>query len=172
MTRAKKTASGIKNSKLILGLDPGLAITGYGLIQASKNQLKLIDSGIIQTSQRLEFAERLAKIHRDLKKIIKKYKPHKIAIEELFFCKNVKTALQVGQAKGVIILTGIQSQTPIVVFTPLQVKMAITGYGRADKKQIQKMIKILLNLKKIPQSDDAADALALAICEAQTKEFN
>ncbi|MFA5076001.1 MAG: crossover junction endodeoxyribonuclease RuvC [Patescibacteria group bacterium] len=152
---------------IILGIDPGVASTGYGLISKQGNQLSLITFGVIKTPAKTNFADRLNIIHRELKALIKKYQPNKIAIEELFFCKNVKTALMVGQARGVILLTSIQANIPIVEYTPLQIKQAVTSYGRAEKSQIQKMVKILLNLKNIPSPDDAADALATAICATQ-----
>lgn len=157
---------------IILGIDPGLATTGYGIINETRNkkqEIELIVCGCINTSSKFSTIERLEKIYRELKKIIKKYKPDKIAVEELFFAKNVKTALKVGEARGVILLTIKQASVPFSEFTPLQVKQAITGYGRASKQQIQKMIKVLLKLQEIPKSDDAADALAVAITCAQTK---
>ncbi|MFH1838146.1 MAG: crossover junction endodeoxyribonuclease RuvC [Candidatus Kuenenbacteria bacterium] len=157
---------------LILGIDPGLATTGYGIINETKQEMKLIVYGCINTVPSFSTIERLEKIHQELKKIIKKYKPDKIAVEELFFAKNAKTALKVGEARGVILLTIRQNKIPFFEFTPLQVKQAITSYGRASKQQIQKMIKIILNLKEIPSPDDAADALAIAITCAQTKEMN
>jgi crossover junction endodeoxyribonuclease RuvC len=161
-----------------MGIDPGVATTGYGIINLHDPQvgtptynLQPITYGVIRTSTKLLFVERLNEIHKELRKVIKKYKPAKIAIEEIFFAKNAKTALKVGQARGVAMLTAIQAKTPVVEFTPLQVKQAITGYGRASKMQIQKMVKILLNLKQIPKPDDAADALAIAICCANFKKY-
>ncbi|MCK5460319.1 crossover junction endodeoxyribonuclease RuvC [Candidatus Parcubacteria bacterium] len=153
------------NNSIILGIDPGLATTGYGVIQKEKNgDFKMICNGIIATAAKQIFAERLKGIHQQLNKIIKKYKPGKVAVEELFFCKNVKTALSVGHARGVIILTASQNGLPVFEYTPLQIKQAVASYGRADKKQVQSMVKILLNLKNVPKPDDAADALAIAIC--------
>lgn len=156
----------MKNSNLIiLGIDPGLATTGYGVIQKEKDgSFKMICNGIISTAADQIFASRLQEIHQQLNEIIKKYRPDKFAVEELFFCKNVKTALAVGHARGVIVLTASQNSLPIFEFTPLQIKQAVASYGRADKKQVQSMVKILLNLKTIPKPDDAADALAVAIC--------
>lgn len=156
----------IVKEKVILGLDPGLADTGYGLIIKKKNQLALITYGSIKTDSKTPFIERLESIYQQLTKIIKKYQPQQIAIEQLFFCKNVKTALLVGQARGVCLLTAKLFNLPCFEFTPLQVKQSLTGYGQADKKQVGQMVKILLNLKSLPQPDDAADALAIAItCE-------
>jgi len=153
---------------IILGIDPGLAITGYGVINETQ-KIELIDYGCIYTNLKFSTSERLKKIHQELKKIIKKYKPDKIAVEELFFAKNAKTALKVGEARGIILLTIKQNKIPLFEFTPLQVKQAVTSYGRASKQQIQQMIKAILNLKEIPKPDDAADALAIAITCAQTK---
>ena len=157
---------------IILGIDPGLATTGFGLIDLNENKVRLLKYGCVKTQSHTDFAQRLFKISSELDKVIKKFKPEKIAIEQIYFCKNVKTALLVGQARGAIILTAIKNKVPITDFTPLQIKQAITGYGRAEKKQIQNMVTILLNLKKIPKPDDAADALAVAICCAQTKNFS
>ncbi len=164
-----------QKNKIILGIDPGLATTGYGIIIKEGDNFLVVNYGTIDTvpvspqSPRGDcggagFAGRLEKIHNELNKIIKKYKPDVIAVEELFFAKNAKTALLVGQARGVIILTAIQSKAAIHEYTPLQIKQALTGYGRADKNQIQQMVRILLKLKSIPKPDDAADALAVAIC--------
>ena len=153
------------NISIILGIDPGLATTGYGVIQKENNgDFKIICNGIIATEAKQIFSERLKEIHQQLDKIIKKYKPNKVAVEELFFCKNVKTALSVGHARGVIILTASQNGLPVFEYTPLQIKQAVASYGRADKKQVQSMVKILLNLKEDPKPDDAADALSVAIC--------
>ncbi|MFH1890662.1 MAG: crossover junction endodeoxyribonuclease RuvC [Candidatus Kuenenbacteria bacterium] len=152
----------------ILGIDPGVAIIGYGIIEEKNKMLKLINSGCIFTKAGTPHPERLSQISKKLLKIIKKYKPDILAVEELFFCKNVKTALKVGEARGVILATAMQFKLPIREFTPLQIKQALTGYGRADKNQIQQMVKIILNLKKIIKQDDAADAVATAITCANT----
>lgn len=166
---------------VILGIDPGTATTGWGVIKKTKSRkqkvkskktfLKCLDFGLIETNPSLTPAERLKKINKELKKIIKKYKPKILAVENVYFFKNLKTALPISEAKGVIIFTAAQKEIPVLEFTPLQVKMAIGGYGRAEKKQIQKMIKILLNLKEIPQPDDIADALGVAICCARFKNL-
>ncbi len=147
---------------IILGLDPGLATTGYGLVKKTGSKIEPIAFGCIKTPPKMPNAERLDLIHRDLQKIIKKFKPERAAIEQLFFCKNVKTAIAVGQARGVILLTLAENKLPINEFTPLQIKQNTTNYGKADKKQVQKMLKVLLNLKEAPTQDDAADALAIA----------
>jgi len=161
-----------KEKKIILGIDPGLATTGYGVIISSCSLTKNVDYGCITTKPKEPFGQRLEKIYIELKKIIKKHQPNQIAVEELFFAKNIKTALKVGQACGVIFLTASQMKIPVREFTPLQVKQALTGYGRADKKQIQKIVKLMLKLKEIPRPDDAADALAIALCCAQTKRLS
>lgn len=160
-----------KNRKIVMGIDPGFAITGYGLILQENRGISLIKCGTITSTPKEPFGQRLNKIYKELNKIIKKYRPDTIAIEELFFAKNAKTAIKVGQARGVALLAIWQNKNTIREFTPLQVKQAITGYGFASKIQIQKMTKVLLNLKTIPKPDDIADALAIAICCAQTKEF-
>jgi len=152
----------------ILGIDPGTAITGYGIIKKSPSKLKVIDYGCIKTEAKFSTAERLAKIDKQLAKLIRKYKPQKIAVEDIFFFKNLKTVVKVSQARGVILARAAQMKASIMEYTPLQVKQAVTSYGRADKSQVQKMVKLLLNLKEIPKPDDAADALAVAICCAQS----
>ncbi|RLF04209.1 MAG: crossover junction endodeoxyribonuclease RuvC [Thermoprotei archaeon] len=156
----------------ILGIDPGTATTGYAIIKnftyRKRKCLKAIDYGCIRTSSNLSDGKRLEIIYKNIVKIIKKHKPHKIAVEKLFFCKNVKTGITVGQAKGVILLAAIKMKIPYFEYTPLQVKQAVTSYGKAEKSQIQKMVKVILNLKKIPKPDDAADALAVAICCAHS----
>lgn len=147
----------------IIGIDPGTAIIGYGIINSGK-KLELIDYGCIKTSINLSTAERLEKLHKELKALIKKHKPDIAAVEDIFFFKNLKTAIKVSQARGVILLTIAESKIPVAEYTPLQIKQAVACYGRAEKSQVQKMVKILLNLKEIPKPDDAADALAVAIC--------
>ncbi len=169
----------MKNRKkeIILGIDPGVASVGFGLIglgvhSSTSREPCLITYGVIRTKAGQSLAKRLEKIHQKLGEIIQKYRPTKIALEKIFFARNVKTAIQVGEARGVILYTIIKKKIPLVEFTPLQVKMAITGYGQADKKQIQKMVKNILKLKTIPQPDDAADALALALTCLQIEKFN
>lgn len=153
--------------QIFLGIDPGLATTGFGIISQINNKLSLLDYGVIETSPKQCFSDRLEKIFLDTNKIIKKYQPEAAACEELFFCKNVKTALAVGQARGVILLSIKKNKLPLCEFTPLQVKQTICGYGQADKKQIQRMVKTLLKLNHLPEPDDAADALAIAIAGEQ-----
>jgi crossover junction endodeoxyribonuclease RuvC len=154
-----------KSSKIILGLDPGLASTGFGIVKEDAGgKLEMLDYGVIRTPAHSDFADRINTVHKDITEIIKKYKPQVAGVEKLFFCNNAKTALDVGQVRGVIILTLIQNNIPFHEFTPLQVKQTVANHGKADKKQIQQMVKLLLNLKKAPSPDDAADALAIAIC--------
>ncbi len=153
---------------IIIGIDPGTATTGFGIIEYKDSNLKLIDYGIIKTSQKLPMAKRLKIIFDDLTKIIESQKPDWIAVEQLFFATNTKTAISVGQARGVVLLCSQKADLNIAEYTPLQVKQAVTGYGQATKKQIQQMVKIILNLKSIPKPDDAADALAIAICHSST----
>lgn len=153
----------------ILGIDPGFGRVGWGIIeQNKKNEWRAVVYGCIETSTKKSFVDRLAEIHYDLVEVIKKYKPTRMAVEELFFAKNVTTAMQVAQARGVIILTGVENGLEIDEFTPLQVKQAITGYGRAEKLQMQKMVATTLDIKGKIKSDDAADALAIALCAGQS----
>ena len=156
---------------IILGIDPGLAIVGYGVIEFIGNRYKVLDYGVITTSKDTFFPDRLKQIYDELSLIIDKYNPEDLAMEELFFNKNVKTAIKVGQARGASILCAKNKGLNIFEYTPLQIKQAVVGYGRAEKKQIQEMVKILLNLKKIPKPDDAADALAVAICHSSCLNY-
>lgn len=149
---------------LILGIDPGIAITGFGLVEECKNGACLLDYGCIVTDKSQKPEERLAALYQEMSLLVKKSEPDQIAIEKLFFSKNVRTAMAVSQARGVLLLASSEAAVPIVEYTPLEIKLALTGYGKADKKQIQQMVKILLNLKEVPKPDDAADALAIAIC--------
>ena len=152
---------------IILGIDPGTATTGFGVIKKDK-KLSLIDYGLITTPADLSTAERLNKLHKELNSLINKYKPDIAAVEDIFFFKNLKTAIKVSQARGVILLAIAKKKIKLAEFTPLQVKQAVACYGRAEKLQVQKMVKTLLNLKEIPKPDDAADALAVAICCANS----
>lgn len=155
----------------ILGIDPGTAIIGFGLIEQNKSNLQLLKYGCIKTSANLSTAERLNILHKELSLLLKKYKPDIVAVEDIFFFKNLKTAIKVSQARGVILLTIAKAGIPVAEFTPLQIKQAVACYGRAEKIQVQKMVKTLLNLKEIPKPDDAADALAVAICCGNTTRF-
>ena len=157
---------GKKKIQTILGIDPGLADTGYGIITLDNNLLTIIDYGSIQTDKTLSLPQRLQILTDKLDQLTRRHRPDRIAVEELFFCKNVKTALTIGHARGVILLTAIKHGITPLEFTPLQIKQAVTGYGKADKKQIQQMTKAILNLKSIPQPDDA---LAVAICASNNQ---
>lgn len=148
---------------IILGIDPGLATTGWGVIEKKNNSLLPLAYGTITTETKYSLSERLSQIYSEVNQIIKKYSPNLVAVEELFFCKNTKTAIAVGQARGVILLAINKTKISLKEFTPLEVKQAVTSWGGADKTQVQKMVKTILDLKKIPQPDDAADALAIAI---------
>jgi len=149
---------------LVLGLDPGLAITGYGFVTGDSRELAPIAHGVIRTPAGIDTPQRLVLLHQELSRLIAAYRPDAAAVEELFFGANARTAIMVGQARGVLLLTLSQAGLPIAEYTPLQVKQTITGYGRADKSQVQEMVRILLGLNDIPRPDDAADALAVSIC--------
>jgi crossover junction endodeoxyribonuclease RuvC len=150
---------------LALGIDPGTATTGYGLVHLEPDgELKLVDYGVILTPSTDPMPERLLQIHQQLGSLISLHQPETGAVEKLFFQKNVRTAMSVGQARGVALLTLADKGVPIFEYSPLEVKQAVTGYGGADKMQVQLMVQILLNLPEIPTPDDAADALAIAIC--------
>lgn len=155
---------------VILGIDPGTATTGFGVIKvkAKGKSMECQTYGAIKTSPKATAAARLKVLYCELGRIIKKYQPDLLAVENVYFFKNLKTAMPVSQAKGVILLAAAQKNIPIREITPLQVKMAVVGYGKAEKIQVQKMVRLLLNLKEIPKPDDAADALACAISCSQT----
>lgn len=156
---------------IILGIDPGFAIVGVGIIEHKGNKFRVIDYFAVITKAGLAMEQRLKLIYDGIDEAIKKYKPDCMAIEELFFNNNAKTALQVGQARGVILLAAVNSGLPIFEYTPLQVKQSVVGYGRAAKGQIQQMTKALLSLNEIPKPDDVADALAIAICHAHSHKM-
>lgn len=151
----------------ILGIDPGYAIVGFGIIDLNNYQTQVVDYGVITTPKEQRLPERLHHIYNCIKEIIRTYKPDVVAIEELFFFKNLTTAIPVAEARGVIVVACKECGVEIYEYTPLQIKQALTGNGRAEKKQIQYMVKLLLNLQQIPKPDDAADALAVAICHSQ-----
>ena len=160
---------------IILGIDPGTATTGYGLIRKSKTQniksqrdFKCLDYGVILTKPGTPDADRLKKLYNELVFIIREHKPDFLAVERLYFFKNAKTVIPVAQAKGMVLLAAAKKNIPVFEFTPLQVKMTVVGYGRAEKSQVQEMIKVMLGLEKIPKPDDAADALGVAICCANS----
>ncbi len=148
----------------ILGIDPGVATTGWAIIDFDDDSKPTpVDYGAILTAKDIELSQRLEEIYNDLNELIQKFKPEYAGVETLLFCNNAKTAISVGEARGVVLLTLQQNNIPLTEFTPLQVKNSITGYGKANKKQVQESVKILCNLDKIPQPDDAADAIAIAI---------
>lgn len=153
---------------IIMGIDPGLAILGWGIIESNGNTQKLIAYGCILTTPKQTFPDRLKQIKSEMQTLIETYNPDEIAFEELFFAKNVTTALTVGAARGVAIATCATKLEVLYEYTPMQVKQAIVGYGRADKQQVQQMVKVLLNMSNIAKPDDAADALAIALTHAAT----
>jgi crossover junction endodeoxyribonuclease RuvC len=148
----------------VLGLDPGTATTGYGVVEQDGSRLHHCAHGVITTPAKEHFALRLARIYDELNDVIATHKPEAAAIEKLWFGQNVTTGITVAQARGVLALAAVQHKLPIAEFSPLEVKSAVVGYGKASKRQVQDMVKILLNLDDIPKPDDAADALAIAIC--------
>jgi crossover junction endodeoxyribonuclease RuvC len=149
---------------LVLGIDPGTAITGYGLVREEEERLVLVDYGVIMTPSGQPMPVRLQAIYHGLSSVIRQHQPQVAAVEELFFSRNVRTALSVGQARGVALLGLADAGLPIFEYKPLEVKQAIAGYGGADKLQVQHMVRMLLNLDEVPQPDDAADAIAVAVC--------
>jgi crossover junction endodeoxyribonuclease RuvC len=156
----------------ILGIDPGTGILGFGVIDVSgPAKVKLVDGGVIRTPAKQPDSERLSTIYDELTEIIEHNKPEIMSVEKLFFAQNVTTAMSVSQARGVVLLCGIQNNLTLFEYTPLQIKQAVTGYGRADKKQVQEMVKVILGLDEVPKPDDCADALAAAICHNMTANF-
>lgn len=154
---------------IILGIDPGLANTGYGLVRYEKKKIELIDYGCVLTYKKDTFSLRIKKIYYIIKELMEKYNLHEVAIEEIFFNKNVRSALTVSKVHGMIAITVALAGLELYEYTPLQIKQATVGNGRAEKHQVQAMVKILLNLSEIPRPDHAADALAAAICHIHTK---
>ena len=157
---------------IIIGIDPGYAIVGIGVIRYENNKFRILEYDAITTPAGMAVPERLRHIYERINEFLDKYKPDAVAIEELFFNNNAKTAIAVGQARGVLLVSAAIRDIPICEYTPLQIKQAVTGYGRADKTQMQTMVKMLLNLNHIPKPDDAADALAVAICHAHSYKMN
>lgn len=156
----------------ILGIDPGTGILGFGVIDVKKNgKSVLVDGGVIRTPVKQEDSLRLRTIYDELTEIITEHKPDIMSVEKLFFAQNVTTAMSVSQARGVVLLCGVQNNLTLFEYTPLQIKQAVTGYGKADKKQVQEMVRVILGLETIPKPDDAADALAAAICHSMTARF-
>jgi crossover junction endodeoxyribonuclease RuvC len=157
-----------KQKNIIIGIDPGTAITGYSLLEKVGSKISLLKYGCIKTSSKLEMPTRLKKIDEELAQIIKEYRPTVMSIEKLFFSQNVTTAMAVAQARGVALLSSAKANIKAFEYTPQQVKLAVCGYGKADKKQVQEMTKRILKLAEIPRPDDAADAIAIAICHLNT----
>lgn len=157
---------------IILGIDPGIATMGYGVIEKDVNgNCKAVDYGVVVTPKEETLPVRLAMLEEGINKIIDKFQPEEISLEELFFTKNITTGIAVAQARGVILLSCVKRCGKLYEYTPMQIKQALTGYGRADKKQMQQVVASLLRLKTIPRPDDAADALAIALCHAFTSRF-
>lgn len=156
----------------ILGIDPGTATVGWAVIEEMKGALTTIDYGHISTSKDRSLSERLLEISDDLRHIIEKHRPEEASVEELFFFKNVKSVMAVSQARGAILLTLESLRVRMSEYTPLQVKQSLTGYGRAEKRQVQEMVKNILKLKEIPKPDDTADAIALALCHINSRKMN
>ena len=152
----------------ILGIDPGIAIVGFGLIESNRGSVRMLQYGAVTTEAGLPLATRLVQIENDMTALIAQLKPDEIAVEELFFSKNITTCIAVAHGRGVILCTAERLGVPIFEYTPMQVKQAVAGYGLADKKQVMDMTKRLLKLKAVPKPDDAADALAIAICHARS----
>ncbi len=156
---------------LVLGLDPGTATLGYGLVAVEGERVTYVACGVIKTSSGDPIELRLRRLYSELKDLMERYRPSEVAVERLFFARNARTAIAVGQARGVALLAAAQAGAPVSEYTPLQIKQAVTSYGRADKVQIQEMVRVLLGLQERPEPDDAADALAVAICHVHCSRF-
>ena len=156
----------------ILGIDPGTGITGWGIVDKDYNRLTVVDYGCIRTPANSLNQKRLCDIYDGLLLLLQEYQPDEMAIEELFYNRNTTTVISVGQARGVLILAAAQRGVPIFEYTPLQIKQAVTGYGKAEKRQVQFMVKEMLRLAAIPKADDAADALAVAVCHSNWQQAN
>lgn len=155
----------------IIGIDPGTGILGFGVVEYKANKFKMIDGGVIKTPPKQDDATRLKTIYDELSGVIRQNHPDAMSVEKLFFAQNVTTAMSVSQARGVVLLCGEQNGLPVYEYTPLQIKQAVTGYGKAEKHQIQEMVRTILNLKTVPKPDDCADALAAAITHAMTSRL-
>jgi crossover junction endodeoxyribonuclease RuvC len=155
----------------IIGIDPGTAITGFSIIESDKGVIRLLDFGCIRTKAGLAQGTRLNQIAEDITTLVEKWKPHQASVEKLFFKKNVKTAMTVSEARGVIIQKFTEKGVELSEFTPLEIKSAVCGYGRADKKMVQEMVRLTFNMETVPKPDDAADAIAAAICLANSLKF-
>jgi len=159
------------NNERVLGIDPGTAIVGWGMVEGGGQELRLMEYGVLRTPAHMPLSERLVILYDGIHQLIEQYQPHGVGVEQLFFARNVTTALPVAHARGVILLALQQAGIPMREFTPMEIKQAITGYGRADKHQMQQMVRLLLGLESIPRPDDAADAVAVALCYHQTAAF-
>jgi crossover junction endodeoxyribonuclease RuvC len=153
----------------IIGIDPGTGILGFGVIDTENGKATLVDAGVIRTQKHQPTSERLLEIYKHLEEIIAENKPKIMVVEKLFFAQNITTAMSVSEARGVAILSGMQAGLEIAEYTPLQIKQSLTGYGRADKKQMQEMVRVILGLKEVPKPDDCADALAAAITHTMNR---
>lgn len=153
---------------IIMGIDPGFAITGYGIVKYEGNKFSIIDYGAVTTKASMPFPDRLLLLDKRLEELIKEYKPSAVSVEELFFNKNIKTAISAAHGRGIALVSAARCGADVFEYTPLQVKQAVVGYGRAEKSQVQQMVKLILNLQEIPKPDDAADALAVAICHGHS----
>ncbi len=148
----------------VMGIDPGTVTSGYGVVDEEGNSIFFVDAGVISTSPKLAFPQRLKRIYAGLSGVIEKYRPDAVAVENLFFAKNVQSALKLGHARGAALLAAVNGGVPVMEYTPLEIKQAVAGYGAAEKSQVQRMVKTLLNMKSLPGPHDASDALAAAIC--------
>ncbi|HYH10707.1 MAG TPA: crossover junction endodeoxyribonuclease RuvC [Thermomicrobiales bacterium] len=157
-------------SRVTIGIDPGTAILGFGIVEGDGDS-RVVDFGVIETESGLAMPDRLVILHDSVTQLLQRYSPDELAVEQLFFARNVTTAIAVGQARGVVLLAAAQHGIPVAEYSPSEIKNAIVGYGKADKRQMQEMVRIMLGLPGIPQPDDAADALAVALCHAQTRQF-
>ena len=162
-------APGAPSPVIVLGVDPGTAATGYGIVERSGSRLRALDYGCLETQPAQALAVRLLVIHRSVRQLIELHRPSMVGVERLFFNRNVQTAFAVGQARGVVLLAAAEAGVPVFEYGPHEVKMAVTGYGRADKQQVQRMVQAVLGMDVLPRPDDAADALAVAICLAHAR---
>ncbi len=161
----------MSDNRVVIGIDPGTATTGYGVVcEDSQGELQELAHGVVTTPSDWDEPKRLLTIYQRLREIVNEYQPHSCAVENIYFQRNVKTAIRVGQGRGAALIAIATSQLPLGEYTPSEIKQAVVGYGNADKNQVQQMVKLLLNMDEIPQPDDAADALAVAICHLHTSK--
>lgn len=156
---------------IVLGVDPGSIVTGYGLIEKKNNQMSCIGAGAITSTNKLPFYQRIHSIYQSMVDIMDRYRPQEMAIEDVFFAKNVKSALKIGHARGAVLIAAVQSHVKIFEYTPLEIKQSVVGYGRASKKQVQAMVQVILNLETQPNTD-TSDALATAVCHLNWTRFD